>query len=621
MNSPVRALIRAALAALALCCAALPARAVDEAARVVILNGSDPYLPAYLVIDSAMRATLAAPGARPVVLFSETLDAQRFPVDTLEPEYLALLAKKYSQVRVDAVIAFSRVAFDFYIKHGERLWPGARLVYQGFGGGAVAPAVLPANARGVFAPEDVRGTIALARGLQPGARRMMVITGVADLDKRYQQLARNALAGDASGLAVEYLSGLPQPELLARVAAAAPDTIVLYLTQIRDRTGRAYVSPDLLREVSKASAAPVYGIAETFIGAGAVAGVAESLEDRGRMVAEQVLAALEPGPADPARAVLLSPLRCIADARALKRWALDEGRLPPNCSVRFAERSFWQEYFWVGLASLGVIAAQSMLIAALLVQMRRRRTAETESRQRFGEMAHMNRRVALGEMSASMAHELNQPLGAILNNASAAELLLMKDPPRLRDVEEILEDIKRDDQRASDIISRIRKMLVKAEFELRDVDLNAIVEETVTLLAGEAAHRGVAVTSEPEAGLPRVRADPTEVKQVIVNLALNAMDAMRGLPRMQRQLTIGSRRAGTGEAEVAVRDSGPGIPPELLPRIFDPFVTSKEGGMGLGLAISRTIIQTHGGSMRARNGRQGGAVVSFTLPLAGMQAP
>ena len=149
---------------------------------------------------------------------------------------------------------------------------------------------------------------------------------------------------------------------------------------------------------------------------------------------------------------------------------------------------------------------QGFLIAALLLQLRLRRVAESESRKRLGEMTHMNRRVALGEMSASIAHELNQPLGAILNNAGAAELLLKADPPRLRDLAEILADIKRDDQRASDIVAGVRRMLVKADVRRFDpIDLNATIEEALSLLAEDAAMKGVTLESELEPRLPPVQ--------------------------------------------------------------------------------------------------------------------
>ena len=283
--------------------------------------------------------------------------------------------------------------------------------------------------------------------------------------------------------------------------------------------------------------------------------------------------------------------------------------------------AIWREYWWQILAALAVIVGQTLLIATLFAQRRRSRVAEAESRKRLSEMAHMNRRVALGEMSASIAHELNQPLGAIYNNAGAAEILIKADPPKLGEVAEILGDIKRDDQRASDIIARIRKFLRKSEFELRETDLNEAIDESMKTVAGEALDKDILVKTEFEPGLPKVSADRVQLQQVIVNLALNAIEAMQSTPTERRVLTIRSRRADDKFAEISVTDSGGGIAPELRPRIFEPFVTSKATGMGLGLAISRTIIEAHGGHIRAENAPGGGAVFRFTLPFASAQRP
>ena len=269
-------------------------------------------------------------------------------------------------------------------------------------------------------------------------------------------------------------------------------------------------------------------------------------------------------------AVLVAPSRCVADARALQRWSLDERRLPEGCEIRFANHTFWREHWWQILAALAVIVGQSLLIATMFAQRRRSRVAEAESRKRLSEMAHMNRRVALGEMSASIAHELNQPLGAIYNNAGAAEILIKADPPKLDEVAEILGDIKRDDQRASDIIARIRKFLRKSEFELRETDLNEVIDESMRTVAGEASDKKVVVKTELEPGLPKVRADRVQLQQVIVNLALNAIEAMQNTPTESRVLTIRSRRADDKFAEVSVTDSGAGIAEDLRPRIFEP---------------------------------------------------
>jgi signal transduction histidine kinase len=250
------------------------------------------------------------------------------------------------------------------------------------------------------------------------------------------------------------------------------------------------------------------------------------------------------------------------------------------------------------------------------VERRRRRSAEAESQARFSEMAHMNRRVAMGGLAASIAHELNQPLGAIYNNAGAAQILIKADPPKLHDVAEILDDIKQDDMRASEVITRIRTMLRKAEVEVGDLDLNEAISETVKLLASDAAAHEIALSTDLDPGLPKVRADRVQIQQVLINLGLNAIEAMRDQPGAKRRLVIRSVRANDKTAEVSVVDSGPGIPLEVLPRIFEPFVTSKSAGMGLGLSISRTIVEAHGGRIRAENLLEGGAAIHFTLPFA-----
>jgi signal transduction histidine kinase len=591
--------------------AALPAQAADDEARVLILNGSDPYLPAYLVIDSAMRSALAMETAKRVVLFSETLDAQRFPVKGLESEYVALFAKKYSKLRIDVVVTVQLPALEFFNRHGQQLWPGARLVHQGSPGGTA----LPVNATAVIPPPGVNETIDLAWRMQPDAQRVVVITGVSDLDRRFEQLARKALSTRTEPAPVEFLTGLPLPELVRQVAATPADSIIIYLTQFRDREGRPYTPRDVLHAVSQVSPAPVYGNAETFVGFGAAATSGESLAGRGRLVGEQVRAALAGGPPDPDRLLLLAPTSCVADARALERWSLDRRRLPSECEVRFADTSFWRDHFWESLAAVAVIAGQATLITSLLVQRRRRRLAEEESQARLAAMAHMNRSVAMGGLAASIAHELNQPLGAIYNNAGAAQILIKAASPDMKEVAEILNDIKLDDKRASDVLERIRNMLRKTAAKVEEVDLNEAIGETMKLLAATASAQGVSLNAEFEPGLPKVSADRVQVQQVILNLALNALEAMHDHRAEKREVVIRSRQINDEQAEVSVTDSGSGIDAAMLPRIFDAFVTSKPGGMGLGLSISRTIVEALGGRLSAANLQEGGASFRFTLPL------
>jgi signal transduction histidine kinase len=593
----------------------LPAHAEPDLARVLVLNGTDPYLPAYLVIDSGIRASLAQETARPIELFSEPLDAQRFPTGDFEPELVAHFAKKYRNVRVDVVLAISLPALDFYRNYGQRLWPGARVVFSGWPGEDFDPEELPAGTTAAVAKQDISGTIALARRLQPGARRILVISGSSDLDQRNERKARAWLSSSENHLPFDFLVGLPLQDLVLRVGAEPPDTIVFYLAQFRDRNGRPYIPREVVRAFSAGSKAPVYGIVETYLGFGIAAGFAESYEEHGRLLGRLIRDALAGVSPASDQALHMVPDRCIADGDALERWSLDASKLPAGCEIRFADPPLWRHYAWQVALALTLLIGQGLLITGLIAQSRRRRVAEGALRRRFSEMAHMNRRIVIGELAAAIAHELNQPLGAIYNNVGAAQLLISEDPPQLEEVAEILEDIKKDDKRASDVIGRIRKMLLKTESEAGTLDLNEVIGDTMRLLAVDASHKGVSTRMDLEPGLAPVRADRVQVQQVILNLALNSMDALYNRSAGDRQLSIGSRRIDHHSAEVSVVDSGPGIPQALLPHIFDPFVTSKPSGMGLGLSISRTIIEAHGGRIRAENLPLGGAAVHFTLPF------
>jgi C4-dicarboxylate-specific signal transduction histidine kinase len=232
------------------------------------------------------------------------------------------------------------------------------------------------------------------------------------------------------------------------------------------------------------------------------------------------------------------------------------------------------------------------------------------------EAAHGSRLALVGELTASIAHELNQPLGAILSNSDAAELLLESAGPQLDDIRQILADIRRDDLRASEVIKHLRALLRKREVELLPLDLNEVVADALRLVDGESRRRGIEVETELSAVLPTVRGDKTQLQQVLLNLVLNGMEAMAESSAAKRLLTVQTAGDPNEETEVVVTDTGPGISPDRLPRLFDAFFTTKEYGMGLGLSIARSIIESHGGRIWADKNTDGGAAFRFTLPNA-----
>ncbi|WP_170157576.1 sensor histidine kinase [Roseimicrobium gellanilyticum] len=229
-------------------------------------------------------------------------------------------------------------------------------------------------------------------------------------------------------------------------------------------------------------------------------------------------------------------------------------------------------------------------------------------------MVHVSRLALVGELTASIAHEINQPLGAILSNAEAAEMLMETENPPLDDIRQILADIRKDDLRASQVIRHIRTLVRRAPLRLLPVQVNEVVLDVLKLLSTDAQRRGIILHGDLAADEPEISADRVHLQQVLINLIVNAMDAMKSNGTTIPIVDVRTWREGPHGVSVSVRDHGHGIPEDRLPQIFESFFTTKVEGMGLGLAMARSIIEAHRGSIAARNLAEGGAMFTFTLP-------
>ena len=245
-----------------------------------------------------------------------------------------------------------------------------------------------------------------------------------------------------------------------------------------------------------------------------------------------------------------------------------------------------------------------------------RKHDEVEMLRLRAELAHVGRLSSMAQLASGLAHELNQPLGAILRNAEAAELILQSSPPDLEEVRAILADICKDDHRAGEVIDRMRALLKRRGLERVELHVAELVDEVLVLVRPDATSRKVRLAVEVPATLPPVRGDRVHLQQVLLNLILNGMDAMADVPAEGRRLVVRARQADAGTIEVAVADAGRGVAAEKLGRLFEPFFTTKPDGMGLGLPISATIIGAHGGRIWAESG-PAGATFYFTVPVGG----
>jgi C4-dicarboxylate-specific signal transduction histidine kinase len=418
----------------------------------------------------------------------------------------------------------------------------------------------------------------------------------------------------------KYLTGLPYNELLKQVSRLPHDSIVLLTRYFEDGSGRAR-GVEVAADVSKASTAPVYSPHAVYFGSGIVGGHMDSFRGQGAKVADLVLDILSgKDPATLPHQTKL-PLQSRVDARQFERWGFAEASLPRGTAVEFRPPTLWEQYRKFVILVVLAFAELVGIIALLLFEIRKRReaekarnTAEAEADLRRKELMHMTRVATVGELSGGIAHELGQPLAAILANAQAAQALLAGKNIDKEAIAGILEDIVQDDSRAGQVIHRLRRLLRKGEGQSASINLNDLISSSLRLLHSELGIRKIKVKTGLKIDLPPISGDSVQLQQVLLNLMMNAMEAMASTPPSMRTLGIGTRTTEEGYVEVSITDNGPGMSPDELNRLFEPFFTTKERGLGLGLSICETIVRSHRGRLNLANASGGGVTAIFSLP-------
>jgi PAS domain S-box-containing protein len=890
---------------------------LQPAKKVLILYSWQSVVPANVEWDTGIREALEGTEGQRIEFHTEYLDLATHPEGSYLHSLLNLLQTKYSGQKIDLLIPVGDEALAFLQVHGNFLFPGAPIVFCGAEKQKVNALKSLLNLTGVAAWIDVRGTLAAALKLQPETRRVVLVGGMARTDRWLQEEAREGLRPYEGRFEVTFLTNLPMAEILQRVSNLPPQTLVIYLSMLRDSTGQGFVPREALERLAQVANAPVYALWENLLGHGIVGGHLMSFTEQGRLAGDmgrRVLNGEKPGNIP----IIYEGADVYEfDWRQLKRWGLKESDLPPGSLVRFKEPSLWESHKREVIGTVAAFGMLSLLVVGLLINLRRRRWAEkalskrlqfetllaelsaqfvaveanevdreidqgikrlveflgidrgrlwqlsepqgefipthswtapgiprtsptkaqehypwirsqmlhgkpvafsrpdelpeearedrqslltdgikaslciplsvggkfigaltlnslrshnawdptlvqelrpigeifanalirgvTDNELRQGELkyrivadftydweywqnpdgtcryvspacerisghrpeeflgrpgllrdiivsedrdrwdrhncdsqkkpggraiqfqikrpdgsirsiehacqpvtddtgefigirasnrditerrqaemseqqhreqlAHVARVATLGELTASLTHEVNQPLNAVMNNAQAALRFLHRENPDLGEVGEALGDIVRDGKRAAEVIQRLRQFLRPGEMHAQAVDINQLIAETAALTRNEFQTSNTNIRFSLADNLPPVWADRIQIQQVVLNLLMNAKEAMDQSGTNPREILVQTRQADAETVQVSVRDRGAGLKSEDLEKIFEPFHTTKTAGMGLGLAISRSIIASLGGKVWAAPNPDQGTTLAFTLPI------
>lgn len=593
---------------------ALDQGAPDGVKRVLIIYENQATLPAVVQVAAGLRESMLATMPLGIEVYSEYLDTDRFPDPANVARIADYLASKYASTRFDVVIAGGPGALQFALDHRATIGGNAPIVFGAVSDTSLRDKTLPANVRGVVSHFDVRKTMDLALTLQPEAKEIVVMTGSSGFDRTWQVTAKEALTDSYRGVPVNYKSGLTIDGFKTLASTLPRNAILMVLNIFEDADGRKFYPRDATQAIAAVSKAPAYSVYSSHFGAGVMAGYVGTFEDIGKEMgatASRIVAGDLSGPQT--YLVKDGPL---VDWSRVKYWGIDPALIPKDAHILNYEMSPWEKYRVEILTMLTVMLLQAATIAALFLQWRRQLRLQTELNLERLELAYLSRTSQLGELSGALAHELNQPLTSILSNAESGTRLLESEPLDVEELREILNDIVVDNKRAATVITQLRRLMIRGETSLERMDLNYAATTTLALARSELLARQTGVEVMFDMPEVPIKGNLAQLQQVLLNLLLNATDAMAHLPPAQREIAIQTKKRDGGTCELTVTDRGVGIAAGRHGEVFKPFVSTKKSSLGLGLAICRSIVQAHGGTLQFDENFEEGARAILVLPAA-----
>ena len=513
----------------------------------------------------------------------------------------------------DLMMTVGGPAAVFARNHRQQLFPRTPLLFASVDQRYLRAAPLGENESAVAVVNDFPRLIDDILQVLPETRQVFMVIGSGRLGEFWRRALETAFLRFRDRVTFIWSDELSLPDILRRCASLPPRSAIVYLTFGTDAQGAAYADEQVLADLRAKANAPLFGALSPMFGLGIVGGSMMSIDELAGRTAEVAGRILNGEPPGSLRVPPQLPGEPIFDWRELERWGIPESRLPPGSVVRYRRPTLWNEHKVTILAAVGALAFESFLITLLLYERRLRQRAEIESRRNLTLAADANRRETISALTTSIGHELAQPLSAIVHNAQALQMMVAAERATPDATGEIVGDIQTEAGFATRIIERHRAMLRSHQLDKKPIDLHAVIDESLALVAHDMRGRQIEVIRDLSSTPGVVDGDQVLLEQVLVNLVRNAMDALAETPPARRHITIRSAVRAT-DVEFSVCDTGTGLPADIIGTLFTPFVTTKSHGLGLGLTIAQRIVEAHAGTIAAWGNPDGGANFTVTLP-------
>jgi signal transduction histidine kinase len=587
--------------------------ATAEPKRVLLINSYGREFAPWSEYAEEIRSQLQDEWEQPLDIYELSLTTALLGQG--EHDFANYLHTLFSDREPDLILTIGAPAASFVLQFRQNLFPATPTLVttadqqlMKYSALSANDATVPVN---INFPESIENILRVL----PDTTDITVVIGSSFHEKEFSERMHRAFQPFTDRVTFTWFNELSLNEIMKRAARLPPHSAIFWFGLIVDAAGVSHQDLEALTLVRAVANAPIFSFVDAYLGKGIVGGPLISVRDVAKAtagVAVRILGGEKPGDIKTPSIGFDTPK---FDWREIQRWRISENRLPPGSQILFRPPTAWEQYQWQIILIAAALLLQSALIAGLVLERRRRRNAEVIARRTMGELANMNRIATAGELSASIAHEMKQPLAAMVTNVRAGLRWLGASSPNLEETRTALQNVLKDGNRAADVIDSVRAMFKKEQADKTQLNLNDLITSVLYLLRDELRPQHIVLRTSLDPQLPPVQGHRGELQQVILNLLRNAADSMSKVSYRPRVLTVKSEIQPPNAVLISIADSGTGIDPKDIDHIFDAFFTTKASGMGMGLSICKSIIEDHSGRLWATPNLKYGSVFNISLPI------